>query len=82
MIQLPGGILVFPRKGPPPKPPEGYEIEKGDPYVLRPSFSPCKHREVSNYVLPCGKIRSTFSCSLKLINVNTIRCEECEEVNK
>jgi len=40
----PNGMLMAPRRGQPPVPPEGYEQVPGDAYSIQPKIVACKHR--------------------------------------
>lgn len=42
--QLSNGTRIFPRRGKPPLPEEGYEVDRGDPYIHLPKMPKCKYR--------------------------------------
>jgi hypothetical protein len=61
--------IALPMRGPPPRCPEGYEPEPGNPYAFTKKWRQCPFHAIST----CGR----HVCALKGIPVNQNVCETC-----
>lgn len=52
---LPGGILVYPNRGPPPPLEKGYKRRPGDPYTLVPDVPDCPLRVSTIQLVVCNR---------------------------
>lgn len=77
------GTLHYPRRGKPPSPLPGYYIDPKDPYILIPDFIPCKFRELTPILKPCGEFRCAYTCKIKNNReVNYLFCESCDDAQE
>lgn len=72
----PGGILIFPHKGDPPGPIQGYIRDKGDPFVFKPILRECCYRSSTSEKV-CGGMRLTMCCSHYQTKVKMVDCLDC-----
>lgn len=63
--------VAYPKRGPHPLCPEGYEQEPGDPYSFTKKWPLCVFHGISS----CGR----HICALKGIMVNQSVCESCAD---
>ena len=79
----PNGDLVYVHRGPPPKAPPGYVAKEGDPYTLELDLVPCKHREKTAILKPCGEFRCALTCRIKENReINYLYCEDCNDAQE
>jgi len=75
--KMPDGTLIYPAKGKPPKPIDGYYAER--PFVHKPLLKPCQYRGFQRVKRECQcPDRIALSCTIKgLINVGS--CLGCTD---
>lgn len=73
------GSILYPRRGNPPKAPEGFESDPGDPFILRPVFEPCDNRKIQRVILPCGNVGGRHMCVLKGVDISPGYCDDCPD---
>ena len=76
---LADGTLVFPKRGDPPKPIQGYIKSSTDPYVFKPIVGKCTYRTIERLKV-CGGFKQTILCSLFKKKVTLIDCYTCKEL--
>ena len=77
--KLANGILIAPTRGKPPIPPEGYEPDAGNPYILRPKLLPCVHREMKQPTIKCCNNAVWMYCQIFKKRVSRATCMGCDE---
>ncbi len=77
MRKFPDGTMVFPAKGKPPKPIEGYYAHQ--PYVHKPLLKPCQYRGFERIKRDCEcPDRISMACKLKG-RINAGSCLGCTD---
>ena len=74
------GDLIFPPKGRPPKPMDGYFIDEGNPYVLHKTMVKCDHLKPIIKRTKCGAQKITYMCERDDFITNYIGCEKCKGI--
>ncbi len=74
---LANGVIMFPKRGPPPRCPDGYDVDPQDPYVFHPSWEPCKYRYDRPYRCASGLMKVTPSCKLLGTDITFAQCNVC-----
>jgi len=76
--KLSDGSLIFPVRGGDPVPPEGYEADPNDPYVMYPKLDDCEDREIILIKRKCcgGNILK-WQCQRDNQPTSRLRCKSC-----
>lgn len=77
---LEDGRLCYPNRGFPPLPPEGYEVDPADPFIMIPIYDKCDHRSLVKFTLPCGRIAGRHWCKLHNKEATPETCEFCPDM--
>jgi len=80
--QAAGTSIFAPRRGTPPKAPEGYITDKKDPYLYHKIEDYCKYREQYSIKVCCNRYRVLFECVKLGYDVTLIDCENCKAASK
>ena len=73
------GSLWAPKRGKPPKCPEGYVVDPGDPYrFLKSVIERCKYLEQTFVPSSCCGMQAVFKCSMKRRKITGKDCEGCK----
>jgi len=79
MRVLPSGTIIYPNRGNPPKVPDGYIADPGNPYILRPKAPDCKYREIKQATSKCCNQAHWFYCTHFKKRVVNMTCRSCNE---
>ncbi len=78
---MPDGRLIFPKRGGPPRVPDGYDVDPQDPYVMIPQYEECTKRTTIPTEMPCGKIHNRPWCKLHNCEATPMTCLDCPDVD-
>ena len=76
--QVDTGVLIAPRRGEAPDPPEGYEAAPGDPYVFLKILPDCTDREIKTVNKACCGPTERVYCHDQDGYVMRSDCHECK----
>lgn len=79
---LSNGDIVFPARGNPPHPLQGYKRDSRDPYLFHPILTPCGHRGKIYRDRRCSGFKLKIPCSFFSKQVSMVDCLKCEEKPK
>jgi len=71
------GDIVFPNKGRPPGPVQGFTRDKVNPFLFHPILDPCVHRGPPLVTKLCGGDKICWYCKLFKKEVSLMECYEC-----
>lgn len=76
---LKDGTLVFPIRGNPPKPVQGFVRDPSNPYAFKPILATCKYRKIDDiFYQKCGCTGQKITCAL-FSTVDMSKCYKCAE---
>ena len=78
MAMLENGTLVFPKRGPPPRCPDGYDVDPNDPYVFHPVWPDCIHRFQRAFTCQSGMTKYRPSCKAVGSDITFAICDACD----
>lgn len=78
-ILLSDGTLVFPVKGKPPRPVQGFVRDSSNPYAFKPILASCMYRKIDDvFYQKCGCTGQKITCKL-FSTIDMSRCYNCKE---
>lgn len=81
--QLGNGDLYAPHRGEPPPPPDGYEVDRNDPFVFHVILRDCPHRLTKSSDEGCPTCRGSNYTFCDIMKQPVIRaiCKDCDYVD-
>lgn len=68
-----------PKRGDPPKCPDGYVNDEINPFKCVPDMKPCQYRQLETYkYAPCGCMKQRVHCNGMARKVTINMCYQCE----
>lgn len=74
---LENGDIIFPKRGSPPRTPDGYDADKNDPYLFHPVWEDCAHRYSRQYLCQSGLVKSRPACHQIGSDITFAICDAC-----
>ena len=79
MRVLPSGTIIYPNRGNPPKVPDGYIADPGNPFQFKPILQDCTSREFKEPSKRCCNQARYMYCQRLERRVVQRTCMDCDE---